>query len=181
LRRRRTIPRAIGVAKRSAVLAKQAGQAALVPGLDDLAGGELLVGVHAHVQRRVVGVGEAALARVHLHRGDAQVEVGEIRPHALLDEQLEAVGEGGADEARLAGDLGGQLGEAVLGDRVAVDADQRARRADAVGDQARVTPAADRAVDGDVAGARVQRLDQLAREDGHVQGGHVKKDGQGSR
>ena len=36
---------------------------------------ELLVGVHAHVQRRVVGVGEAALARVDLHRGHPEVEV----------------------------------------------------------------------------------------------------------
>ena len=36
------------------------------------------VGVHAHVERRVVGVGEAALARVDLHRGHAEVEVDEV-------------------------------------------------------------------------------------------------------
>ena len=39
-------------------------------------------GVHAHVERRVVGVGEAALARVHLHRGDAEVQVERGRPRA---------------------------------------------------------------------------------------------------
>ena len=30
--------------------------------------------VHPHVERRVLGVGEAALADVELHRGDAEVE-----------------------------------------------------------------------------------------------------------
>ena len=63
----------------------------------------------------------------------------------------------GADEARRAGDLGGELGEALLGDRVAVDRDQRAGRADAVGDEARVAAAAERAVDRDLAGLRVER------------------------
>ena len=66
------------------------------------------------------------------------------------------------------GDLGGQLGEVLLGDRVAVDRDQRARGADPLGDQARVAAGAEGAVDRDLARLRVQRLDQLPGEDGDV-------------
>ena len=79
------------------------------------------------------------------------------------------------------GDLGGELVERGLGGRVAVDRDQRSGRADALGDEARVTGAAERAVDGDHAGARVKRLDQLTGEDRNVRLRHVKKCGQGTR
>ena len=110
-----------------AVLAQHAREAAAVPGVDQLGGGQLLRRVHPHVERRVVGVGEAALARVDLHERHAEVEVDEVGLQALLGQLAQAVLEVGADEARLARDLGGQLGERLLGQRVAVDRDQRAR------------------------------------------------------
>ena len=47
-------------------------------------------------------------------------------------------------------------------------------RADAVGDQARVTAAAERAVDRDLPGLRIDQIDQLAGEDRDVRLGHVK-------
>ena len=72
--------------------------------------------------------------------------------------------------------LGGERVEVRLGDRVAVDGDQRARRADALGDQAGVAAGAEGAVDGDLARLRIQRLDQLAGEDRDVGGGHVIRD-----
>ena len=93
----------------------------------------------------------------------------------------EAGDEVGADEARLARDLGASCGERGLGGGVAVDRDQRARRPEPLGDEARVAGAAERAVDGDLAGARVQRLDQLTGEDRDVRLGHVKKCGQGTQ
>ena len=83
-----------------AVLAQRAGEPAALPRVDDLAGGELLARVHPHVQRRVVGVGEAALERVDLHRGHAEVEVDEVGLRALLGEDPQAVLEVRADEAR---------------------------------------------------------------------------------
>src|SRR6202007_1948144 len=46
-----------------AELAQRGGEAALVPFGDDLACAERLAGVHAHIERGVVGGGEAALAR----------------------------------------------------------------------------------------------------------------------
>ena len=70
---------------------------------------------------------------------------------------------------------------ALLGERVAVDADQQAGRAEAVGDQARVAAGAERAVDGDLARLRVERLDQLAGQDRDVRARHVKQDGQRMR
>ncbi len=75
----------------------------------------------------------------------------------------------------------GERGERALGGRVAVDRDQRPGRADALGDEAGVTGTAEGAVDGDLAGARVKRLDQLTGEDRYVRLRHVKKCGQGTR
>ena len=70
---------------------------------------------------------------------------------------------------------------ALLGQRVAVDRDQRPGRAEPVGDQPRVTGGAERAVDRDLTRPGVERLDQLARQDRDVGAGHVKQDGQGMR
>ena len=76
------------------------------------------------------------------------------------------------------GDLGGELGEGLLRERVAVDADQQPGRPEAPGDEPRVAGGAERAVDGDLARLRIERLDQLAGEDRDVRLGHVKQDGQ---
>ena len=164
-----------------AVLAQGAREAAAVPRVDDLARGQLLARVHPHVQRGVVGVGEAALERVDLHRGHPEVEVDEVGDDALLGELPQAVLEVGADEAGRARHLGGQLGERLLRERVAVDRDQRAGRADPVRDEAGVAGRAEGAVDGDLARLGVQRLDELPGEDGDVRAGHVKQDGQEMR
>ena len=50
-------------------------RAALGPLVHDRARVELLRRVHPHVERRVVGIGEAALARVDLQRGDPEVHI----------------------------------------------------------------------------------------------------------
>ena len=118
-----------------AEVAQRVRQAALVPLGDDLAGAQLLLGVHPHVQRRLEGVGEAALARVHLHRGHAEVEVGDVGLQPLFGELLERLGVARADEAHRAGHLAGQFLEALLGERVAIDPDERALGAEALGDQ----------------------------------------------
>ena len=151
---------------------------AALPRVDDLGGGQVLLRVHPHVERRVVGVGEPALARVDLHRGHPEVEVDEVGLEALVAQLLEPVGEVGADEARAALDLGGELGERLLGERVAVDADEQPGGAEALGDEAAVAARAHRAVDRDLARLGVQSLDQLPGEDGDVRAWHVKQDGQ---
>ena len=56
-----------------APVADNAAQLVFAVFVDDDAGGELVFGVHAHVQGSVVGVGEAAGAFVQLHGGDTQV------------------------------------------------------------------------------------------------------------
>ena len=78
-------------------------------------------------------------------------------------------------------DLGGELGERLLGERVAVDADEQAGGPEAVGDEAGVAAGADGAVDRDLARLRVERLDQLPGEDRDVRAWHVKQDGQEKR
>ena len=74
--------------------------------------------------------------------------------------------------------LGGELGERGLGERVAVDPHEQAGGPEPPRDQPGVAGRAERAVDGDLAGARVERLDQLAGENRDVGLGHVKQDGQ---
>ncbi len=145
------------------------------------AASQILGGVHAHVQRRVVGVGEAPLPGVDLHRRHAEVHVDQVRPHALLAQQRQAFDEVCVDEARVTGDLGREFGEALLGEWIAVDPDQGAGSADAVGYEAGVAGSTNGAVDGHRPGRRVEELDQLAGQDGHVRRGHVNQCGQSSR
>ena len=93
----------------------------------------------------------------------------------LLPQLRERADEVGPDEARVARHLGRQLGEPLLGHRVAVDPDQHSRRADPVGDQPGVAAAAERAVHGDLTRARIEQVDQLAGEHRDVRLGHVKQ------
>ena len=86
----------------------------------------------------------------------------------------------GADEAGLAWDLGGELGEPLLGERVAIDPDQRAAGPIRSAIRPRVAAAADRAVDRDLPRPRVEQLDQLAGEHRDMRRGHVKQCRQGS-
>ena len=57
-----------------AVLAQDAGQLLRRRGVEEVGGGLTGRRVHPHVERGVLGVGEAAVADVELHRGDAEVE-----------------------------------------------------------------------------------------------------------
>ena len=66
------------------------------------------------------------------------------------------------------GDVGGELAPALLGGRIAVDGDQLALGADALGDQAGVAAAAEGAVDEGLPRAGVEDVDQLGGENGLV-------------
>ena len=149
--------------------------------VDELVRAALEVGVHAHVQGRVVGVGEPARPRVDLHRRHAEVQQDDVRFDALVAQLLETRDERRADEARGGLHVGCEVGEALGGRGVAVDRDEGAARPDAIGQQAGVAARAERAVDDDLAGLRIEQLDRLAGEHRHVRNGHVKQCGQGVR
>jgi 16S rRNA (cytosine1402-N4)-methyltransferase len=68
-----------------------------------------------------------------------------------------------------------ELVEALARGRVAVDGDQRARGAEALGDQPGVPAGAERAVHGDLARLWVEQLDQLAGEHRDVGLGHLQE------
>ena len=146
-----------------AVLAQERCQAPLLPALDDLACSERLRRVHAHVQRRLVGVGEPALARIQLHRRHPEIEVREPRAQPFAGQQFEGFGVAGADEAHRAGSVAREGFEPLLGERVAVDCDQRPRCAEALGQQAGVAAVAE----GAVHGHRSLQLDARAHD--HVE------------
>ena len=80
--------------------------------------------VHPHVERRVLGVGEAALADVELHRGDTEVE--EHGVDGVEAEVVEHVGELVVDRVH-GGEPVTEAGQPVTGQveggGVAVDAD----------------------------------------------------------
>ncbi len=145
-------------------------------GVEHVGGGPAGGAVHPHVQRRVLGVGEAALAQVELHGGDAEVE--EHRVDRVEAELLEHLGElvvhrvhAGEPVAEGAQPLAGEL----EGGRVAVDADHPGQLA--AGQHRLGVPAqAERAVDHDgavvVEGGR-QKGDDPVEEDRDVVGaGH---------
>ena len=74
---------------------------ALVGLVHELARRELGRGVHAHVERRVGGVREAALRPVELHRRDAEVEQDCVRLDVVGGELVEDERELAAQEAGL--------------------------------------------------------------------------------
>ena len=146
------------------------GQAPLVDLGEEGPRAELRAGVHAHVEGGVVGVGEASLAGVELHRGGAEIEQHGVCVEALAGELLERLGVARADEPHRAAELPVELVEALLGERVAVDRDQRPVLPETLGEQAGVTAPAEGAVHHALAGLRVEQLDGLLRQHGRVRG-----------
>ncbi len=145
-----------------AEVAKDLGQTPLVPLPHHVAGAQRLRGIHAHVKGGVVGVGESASPRVDLHRGHAEIEVGHVGAHALAGQLFERLGVARANEAQRARRLGGQRGEALLGQWIAVDCHERAAGTQVLGEQAGVAAVAEGAVDSRLAGLRVEQPEQLA-------------------
>ncbi len=88
-------------------------------------------------------------------------------------ERGQNIGEVAVDERGRTGKVGLELREALACRGIAIDADQRARRAEPVGDQARVPATAEGAVDCELAGLRVAEGDELRCEDWDVLGWHV--------
>ena len=84
-----------------AVAAEDRLELSLVPGLHDLGGGQLLGGVHTHVERRVGRVREAALGPVDLHRREAEVEKHDVCLDAVASELREDERVVAAEEAHL--------------------------------------------------------------------------------
>jgi hypothetical protein len=84
------------------------------------------------------------------------------------------------DEARPAGDAGGQLGEALLRQGIAVDRDEQPLGTEPAGDQLGVPAGAEGAVDRRLPRPRIRELDELAGEDRDVDGGHVSQHDPGS-
>ena len=139
---------------------------------------ELTVGIHAHVERRIPGVGEAALARVDLHRGHPEVEVDHVGLEAFVAQLREALGEVARMKRVSHGSSAASSAKccSATGSRsIAISVPPGP---EPVGDQPRVAAGAERAVDRRLTALRVEELDQLAGEDGDVTAVIVNQDGQ---
>ena len=157
-----------------AVLAQHPGQLRGRVGVEDVGGGRAGGAVHPHVERRVLGVGEAALADVELHRGDAEVE--EHRVDRVEAEVVEDVGQLVVDRVHAGepvAEAGQPLAGQVEGRGVAVDADHPGQLA-AGQHRLGVAAQAEGRVDHDralvVEGRRQEGHDPV-EEDGDVGGG----------
>ena len=151
-----------------AVLLEDRGQVALALLVHELARRELRVRVHAHVERRVDRVREAALREVDLHARDAEVEQHCVGAHAVRGQLLEHDRELAAQEAALhRGALAEPL-EVRARSRVPVDRDQLALAAQVGRQQLGVSAGAESRIHHRVARAHGERLPHLLCEDGNV-------------
>ena len=107
---------------------KNVGEPRFLGRIDDICGGRA-AGRHAHVERPVRLKGEAAGGIVELHRGDADVQHhagGRCEP-CLASEEIE-LAEAALDEGQLSLVLLNECGSRRNRGRVAVDAEDAARR-----------------------------------------------------
>ena len=151
-----------------AVVAQDRGQLALAGLVDEVGSGFVPVRVHAHVERCVDRVREAALGLVDLHARDAEVEEDSVGAHAVRGELLEHDGEVAAQEARLHRGALPELVEVDPGERVPIDRDQLALAAQVGREQRRVAARAEGRVDDGLARAQRERLPNLLGENGNV-------------
>ena len=117
------------------------------PRIDHIPRGERLLTVHAHIERRVLHIGEAALRMVELRRGNAEVEQDAVRTRKALPlEHAVDVAEVALDGGHAVPDRR-ETGLCVL-ERlvVAVDADQSASLTELLRDVQRMACAAGRGI-----------------------------------
>ena len=154
-----------------AVVVEHVGDVFLARGVEEV-GRALAVLAHAHVERALGREGEAARRLVELHRGDADVHrhavdagdpgFGERGDHLRKAPRVEH------EARRLLAGLG-PLASGGNGVGIAVES---VDRRPALEDRAGVSAGAERGVDNEVAGPRVERGDHLVEEDGDVRRTH---------
>ena len=149
-----------------AVLRDDRGELRLVVAVHDVGGGERLLGVHAHVERRVEAVREAALGPVELRAADPEIhqDAHHFVPLAVAFDELAEPLETAVHhlrpcaEAREPGASGGH------GVGVTVDAEQT-HVGPRVEQQGRVACATDRAVDDQPGGHRQEEFHHFPAHD----------------
>ena len=144
-------------------------EVALARLVDEIGGGQVGGAIHAHVERNVGRVREAAVGMVELHRRDAEVEQDRVRLDAVRRQLLEHERELAAQQARLEAAVAPLEALEVRPDRrVAVDRDVAAATVQVGGEQLRVAAGSERAVDDGLARAHREQAAHFLGEDGLV-------------
>ena len=142
---------------------------ALVVRRENVGGASLVGRIHAHVERRVGRVREAALGAVDLHRREAEVEQHGIRAHAVAGELREHDRVVAAQEPRLHAARGRlHAVEVRAHGRVAVDRDELPAALEVRDQQPRMAAGAERGIDDRLSRLHVEELAHLLREHGDV-------------
>ena len=153
-----------------AVAVEDLREVALAPLVDDRRGRHLVARIHAHVERRVVHVAEAAGGSVDLHRRHAEIHQHRAGLRALVDQAAEAGRERPVHRAdRDAGaDRGAQGIDERLRRGVAIDRDQLTAAVEVACEHAGVAAGAEGAVDDQLTGVHVEQRADLARQHRYV-------------
>ena len=157
-----------------AVFKQDAADLLPAPAVDHVVRGQLLRPVHAHVERRVLHVGKAALGMVQLRRGYAEVEQDAVR--ARKAEAFEHL----VDLAEVALDRGHPLPDILQADLgvfkrlvVPVDADQPAAIMQTLRNAERMSGTAGRRVDINAVRFDLKRRKARVEQDGYMMKFHT--------
>ena len=131
-----------------AVAGEDAREIRLAPLVHEICGARLGVRIHPHVERGVVGVGEAALGTVELHRRDPEVEQDRVGAEPALGELLECPRERASQHRQLDAcrQRAGKRLEVRRRVGIAVDRDDLAAAAQVLREQRGVPAAAEGAI-----------------------------------
>ena len=151
-----------------AVAAEDRDQLALRGLVDQVARRELGGRVHAHVERRVHGIGEAALGPVELHARDAEVEQDRVGAEAVPGELLEDDGGLASKQARGHTGSAPEALEVRPHTRVAVDRDEAALPLEVGREQGRVAAGAEGRVDDGLPRLHREQAPHLVGKNGDV-------------
>jgi len=154
-----------------AVATEDVGELVLAQSVDEVRGAERRLRVHAHVQGGVIGVREAPLPAVELHRRDAEVHVHHV--HRGVAHARQHVGEVPVVETCLAGRRALEVAKVLRHLGVTVAGDQEAVSAETVGDGPRMPAGAEGAVDRDLPRLRPQEVEQLLHQHRRVGERHL--------
>ncbi len=149
-----------------AVAPEDVGQCIRTQCVDEVCRRDLEFRVHAHVERRIVGIGEAPLAPVELHGGDTQVHEDHVGRRFLTRGQN--AGEVALVELAFAGRGAGDVAEEVGDAGITIDGDENTRRAESSRDRLGVASGPEGTVDGDLALSWAQQIDRLLEQDRRV-------------
>ena len=137
--------------------------------VDDGVGASYGTPVHAHIERCILHIGEAALRRIDLRRGDAEIKENAVHlGYTLMREDVPQMTEVIVHKRDLTGCVRKTLTRCRNRQLVLIDADQVSLRGKFCRDPSRMPCASERTVHIDAIRTDAERLDRFLGQNAHV-------------